>query len=76
MGLSITPIRDARGVGLCPRSKAFARVGEPGGQSLAVGAVLRLCTIELVATIRMTRCDTSHSVCLRLSLVADSNEER
>ncbi|KAK8492032.1 hypothetical protein V6N13_034879 [Hibiscus sabdariffa] len=62
--------RDARGVGSCPRSKAFARVGEPGGQSLAVGAVLRLCTIELVATIRMTRCDTSHSRSGR----ANSNE--
>ncbi|KAK8499090.1 hypothetical protein V6N12_075940 [Hibiscus sabdariffa] len=59
--LSGSSLKDARGVGSCPRSKAFARVGEPGGQSLAVGAVLRLCTIELVATIRMTRCDTSHS---------------
>lgn len=30
--------------------------------------------MELVATFRMTRCDTSHSVCVRLPLVADSYE--
>ncbi|KAK8496712.1 hypothetical protein V6N11_029314 [Hibiscus sabdariffa] len=61
---------DTRGVGSCPRSKAFAYVGEPNGQSLDVGVVLCLCTIELVATIRMTRCATSHSRSGR----ANSNE--